>query len=158
MRTGFIADVRLWLLAGIGLVAYAAGGLADQREPPISFEELASRGVQGRLGLPLGTIVEISGTNIANTLKDKSSSSWPYLLRIETINGNVLREPVLFFPVDLDRSKQAASPRIGDRFRWIAYETGQYSGVPDKLFNYVPAYADKGFGFETRLSVVVTKK
>ena len=158
MRQLFYAALGCVALAAVtaALTVSARGPATQMQPPPLALAEVYARGVQGRLGRPLGTIAEAAGQVVPNDSKSKADSGEPYFLRIDAFDGAPLDPPVLY-PFTRGRPDGEDALRIGDRFRFVAYETGGYQGAPDKLFDYVEPYATTGFYFGTDL-VVVAKK
>src|SRR5258708_5073756 len=110
----------------------------------IHVSTLSRAKVIGELGRPLGEIVTIEG--IASDAADtrKKSDMGAVLLRIRTVNGKPLKsEIVLHFLPFQDAPINA--PSAGAEFKYIGYETGEYDGVPEKAFNYVPRAATTNY-------------
>jgi hypothetical protein len=152
MRT---AAVGVLLLVGSSLVM-GHGDEGESAAKPVSLQEIHQRGVEGRLGVKLGTIVTIKGSVVPNTSRSKADVSERFFLSIEQIDGESLDKPIQF-PF---RSKFDSKPlpKIGDEFSYVAYETGRFEGTPDGEFDYVQAYADIGFGFGTELLLIAETK
>lgn len=142
-------------LAAIGLVIVVAAWLSaadkPQRTEPIDCTELNQRPVIGMLGQPLGTVATIEGDVVdGSTIRIKDLSGKP-VLQVARVNGQpVESKPVLQFNWFRDRSTNVA-PKIGNRFAYVAYEVGHFSGVPDESFKYVGTSASLGFRFRTEL-------
>jgi hypothetical protein len=126
----------------------------DKRVPstepvsPISLDELCARGVAGRLGVPLGTFVTVSGVVIPNTSLAKASVSEPFILRVERVAGRHLDPPVEYFSSSFPLSNEATALKIGDRFECRGYETGGFNGwVDDPQDQSAPRVAHSGYGF-----------
>jgi hypothetical protein len=166
-----------------------AGNLYGQDTPteaPITLEELNRRSVIGKLGLPLGTTVEIEAEVVSGrSLRLKEYFSL-YLLRVTHVNGKELETAPLmrfsspsFASVELAnhtfalyelkhgaKAKSLASSQIeklekgyvGKKVRLIVYEVGGFHGIPNQLPNDVPVWADAAFHFETTLSVLRSRE
>ncbi|MBI1347910.1 hypothetical protein GC163_16670 [bacterium] len=158
MNNGLQAKAGLLTVFVIGIATFSVSGFEERPEAPISLEELSRRGVQGRLGLRLGTIAEIAGTIVPNPSTFKGQSQQNYLIRVETIDGAELKSPVLFNPESVTAPESLPVPTIGSTFQMIAYETGRYSGAPRDLFKYVPPAQTYGHSFHTNIVVVIPKK
>lgn len=142
------------LLAGVAM-AVAAG---DDKQPatPIPLAEIHERGVEGRLGVRLGTIVTVSGEVVPNTSGTKVFADVPFFLSILSVDSRELKEPVLY-PFEARLGAKVELPQIEDLFTYVAYEAGRFDGSPDGEFEYVLPYASVGFSFETKLVVLAAK-
>ena len=47
------------------------------------------------------------------------------------------------------RRLELEKPKVGNKFKYIGYETGGFTGVPEKTFDYMPAIATTGYYFTT---------
>ncbi len=113
----------------------------------ITVEELRARGAIGELGLPLGTIATVEGTSVSgDSLRTKAAAGHRYL-RVERVDGRTLQRPVLLWV----SSGYEWVPAPGKTATFIAYETGGFSGAPDRLFDHVDPIATVGFSFESSL-------
>jgi hypothetical protein len=121
---------------------------------PIPLAEISNRGVQGMLGRPLGTIVNVSGEVVANDSRAKEDADQPFFLRIDQVDGKKLAKPVRY-PFRLaNQWVKMPVPKIGQRFEYAGYETGAFQGSPDGEFKYVPAYTSVGFSFVSEFRVL----
>jgi len=144
------------LCAGAALVAAEVDD-DKQAAMPTPLAEIHERGVEGRLGARLGTIVTVAGTVVPNTSNRKEDLSAPYFLSIESVDGRELDEPVLY-RFEAHRRTKVEPPQIDDRFSYAAYETGEFAGAPEGLWNYMRGYATTGYQFETRLFVLPARE
>jgi len=82
------------------LIASGAQGLDDATEAPVKPEELHRRSVVGRVGLPLGTAVEVEAEIISGTSLRRKESDSHDLLKVTHIDGRkVETPPVMRFSV-----------------------------------------------------------
>jgi hypothetical protein len=138
--------------------------------------------VVGKLGLPLGTAVEIEAEVVSGqSLRIKGYDSL-YLLKVTHVDGKELSKPPLLrfsapgfasaklanhtFALyemkhgtkakSLDSSQVAELEKgyVGKTVRLVVYETGSFSGAPSKLPKDVPVWADFAFHFSTSLTVL----
>ena len=152
-----LAIVGFVVLICVALLAIGGGSApTTQPQSPISLKDVYARGIEGRLGMRLGTIAEISGDVVPNTSKAKADDDEPFFLKITAVDGKPLAEPVLY-PFIKQNSGINVAPKIGDKFRFVGFETGRFDGSPDGELKYVPAYATTGFGFHTRFVVLAAK-
>jgi hypothetical protein len=114
---------------------------------PIPLREVRERGVAGRLGPRLGTIVEVTGTVVENESNAKADVSEPFFLRIEQVNGKPLQTPQLFSSSAMQLIRNIPSLQVGDQFTCVGYERGEFRGSPDGEFEYAQPYATQGFFF-----------
>jgi hypothetical protein len=154
---------RVLILVGLicGMVSLAESlrtptAIAAESKSPIPLQEVLDRGVEGKLGLRLGTVVQVSGEVVANTSTAKADAGVPFFLKITTVNGKSLRVPVLYAFAKQNPSMTLA-PQIGDKFSYIGFETGKFQGSPDKESEFVPEYSRTEYGFVTSFVVVATR-
>ena len=135
---------------------------------PISVDELSKREVIGKLGVPLGTAVEVEATVVdGSTLRMKAYDGL-YLLKVTRVESNVLKDPQIFeflvpgfIDVDLPSSKSDGStPKdyTGKRVTLVVYEVGEFNGLPRNLPGDVLVWADRGFYLYTSLEVLAQRK
>jgi len=119
----------------------------------IHVSTLSRARVIGVLGWPLGEIVTIEGIASDGAYTKKKSDMGAVVLRIRTVNGKPLKsEIVLHFLLFHDTAIN--TPSAGTEFKYVGYETGEYAGVPEKAFNYVPRAATTHYGFTTSFVVL----
>lgn len=162
---------RLRSFLFIVLLSGAAG--CGAQEQVIRVKDLQGRDrVMGRLGKPLGTVVEIVGTVIdGQSLRDKVHQS-SFLLRVEEVAGRrLLLSQLMDFRSsgrvlprdDLELYEQKHGQRanslsqqdleplkrdyVGQRVRVLGYETGEFSGIPWNWPKDLPSFQATGFGF-----------
>ena len=136
-RPAVAAAALATALAGLGCQSNTAPDAA------VSLAELENRGVMGRFGEPLGTVVLAQGRVAA-----EAGTSGPLFLQVERINDRPLEEPILY-PFDFESSEDFPSYEVGDAFALFGYETGRYTGEPAASWDRVETFATTGYGFET---------
>lgn len=91
-----VAVALAWVLA-IVLLTRVAGVAKDppaaKPEEPVTLKDIRERGVAGKLGPRLGTIVEVSGEVVGNTSRGKADALEPFFLRIDEVDGVRLKAP-----------------------------------------------------------------
>ncbi|HVX14689.1 MAG TPA: hypothetical protein VHC22_26105 [Pirellulales bacterium] len=147
----------LLLIFAVLLGSIGGDSSAARIEPPVKFEELGERGIEGTLGRPLGTVMEVSGQVVANTSRAKGDSGEPFFLSIEEIDGRKLPAPRRFSSTAMPLNRWVPDLKVGDRFRCIGYESGGFQGTPGDVFDHVEPFATKGFGFAADFVVVKVK-
>jgi hypothetical protein len=150
------SSIAVGAILAIALLTIVRADAADQPAAPIPLQEIRERGIEGRLGVRLGTIVRISGTVVANRSRNKRDMGEPYFLKIDAIDGRDLEEPVLY-AYRKHGFAELEPPKIGDKFRYVAYEDGAFRGAVDGEEKYILPYADVGFGFETEIQVLAAE-
>jgi len=117
----------------------------------ITVADLNERGVVGRLGVPLGTVVQITATLIdGRELHDKEHQS-DRLLKVTRVDGQDLREAqILEFRPHPTANVSLEDVATGSSRRLLVYESGGFSGIPQKLPEEVSAWQDHSFSFGTR--------
>ena len=109
--------------------------------------------VIGSLGLPLGEVVTIEGITADGEYTRRKADAGETLLRVQTVNGRPLKREAIFHFRPFEGA-DLKKPRAGMRFKYIGYETGGFSGIPDKAFDYVPRVATDGYYFTTSLVIL----
>jgi hypothetical protein len=109
--------------------------------------------VIGSLGYALGGIIVIEGVVADESYTGRKADAGELLLRVQAVNGKPLNEEVIFaFRPFLGASIK--SPPVGARFKYTGYETGGFSGIPEKAFAYVPRVQATGYNFSTTFVVL----
>lgn len=143
------------------IVAIVATNVFSKRDPtshrsePITLEELSDRGVGGRLGIRLGTIVEIAGRVVANESHTKADEGEPFLLSVDQVAGLPIHEPALFRPAEIPLADKITPLKIGNAFRCKGYETGQFDGI---VVGDLPVFQGPGYGFHTHFVISSSNK
>ena len=138
-----------------------------------------SKQVKNLLPIPFGTITKLTIQIVdGDQLGDKGYQS-AYLFKIKTVDSVKLSKPVLIefkdetgkFPADefqlykyvygretgsltSDTIKMIKKEYVGKSFTITAYETGEFTGIPDNYFNYQPVRQDRSFYFRHYIIVV----
>lgn len=105
----------------------------------------------GKLGQPLGRVIQIEGTPVESTdpLRRQKALMSALLLRVNKVQGVALPEPVvieLSFPYDWSEHKLAP----GERRVFTGYEGGRFDGIPNEATPHIKNLpASKGWGFST---------
>lgn len=163
-------------------LAGSSYGQDQSTEPPVTLEELNRRNVVGKLGLPLGTAVEIEAEVVSGRSLRRKGYDSLYLLKVMNVDDRELNPPPLmrfsspgFASVELSshtfalyemkqgrKAKSLDSTQIaelekgyvGKEVRLVVYEVGSFHGIPNQLPKDVPVWADFGFHFSTSLTVL----
>jgi hypothetical protein len=120
----------------------------------ISVEEIRDKGVVGLLGLPLGTIVTVSGVAVPNTSLRKADEGEALFLKVVAVDGQPLAKPIEFPFRKAHDTVVASEPVIGKEFSYRGYETGGFEGVP---LNYGASWQTMGFHFSDEFLVLADK-
>lgn len=124
----------------------------------MSLAEINNAGVTGMLGPKLGTVVIVAGTVEENTSQSKGDEGEPFFLSIDSVNGNQLKSPVKYPLRTAHEWIKIETPKIGDHFNYVGYETGGFEGSPDGEFKYAPAYSTTGYFFNTSFLIIANGK
>jgi hypothetical protein len=142
---GAIAPVLVW------------AGMSSADKPPelakaIPVSVLNDRQVIGRLGHPLGTIVVVEGVVADGSYTKAKADDGHTLLRVQGVNEKRLAEEQVFhFGSLLERVEK---PKAGATYKFSGYETGGFTGLPTKAFDYVGLIASTDYGFTTDFVVL----
>lgn len=155
MRRPILAAAGLAAVtAGVALVSLAGPPATAPAARPISLTEVRERGIAGRLGPALGTVIKVEGAVVVDDSRAKSDEEEPFFLRVELVNGRPLETPQLYAAGAMPLARDVPGLKIGDRFRCAGYETGDFRGAADGEFDYVESYATQPFHFEPRFQVL----
>jgi hypothetical protein len=115
--------------------------------------------VKEKLGYPFGTLLKMKVEIFdGNNLNDKYHQS-SFLFRIKSIDSIALPETVIMeFKDETGKFSSDYNEKlkkyVGKEFTIVAYETGEFSGIPKGYFKYQPVRQDFGFHFKNYLIVV----
>ncbi len=119
----------------------------------IQISRLNSCKVIGFLGYPLGEIVTIEGIVADEEYTRRKADTGETLLRVQAVNGKSLKQEAIFH-FDPVQGADIKKPPAGIRFKYIGYETGGFSGLPEKAFDYIPRLQTKGYSFTTSFVIL----
>jgi len=136
----------LFVLASIPLCIHAQKVINTE-----SFND-ADTVVVGRMGVPLGKIVEIEAIVVSGDSLRLKGYAGKYLLKVISVGTNgLLNMPVYEFE---GGAGMFTSDSAGRGFTLLVYETGSFSGMPQGMPNDYPLIQSRGFGFSPCLQVV----
>lgn len=121
---------------------------------PVTVAALERQLPLGHLGVPLGTVVRVTGEVLDGRATRRKGDEGKTLLRIVTVNGKKLPQSV-----DFEFGRAAATvkkPAPGDPFDYYAHEYGEFDGVvepPKELGLESVKLAHDGFHYRPRLTV-----
>jgi hypothetical protein len=150
-----------WILAlsatAAGLAVFAWAQTPTPAKPPIdakpiSVESLEKQLPVGHLGVPLGTVVRVTGEAFDGDTTKMKAYSGETLLRVATVNGKELAQPVVF---EFERAPDSVKkPAPGDKFDYYVHEYGEFDGLvttPKEL--NIPMMAGRVFGYRPHLKI-----
>ena len=120
---------------------------------PIRASELNRSKVIGSLGYALGEVVIIEGVIADENYTKRKADAGKFLLRVQAVNGKALKEEAVF-EFSPFSGVGIRNPVVGARFKYTGYETGGFSGVPDRAFDYVPRVPTTGYYFSTSFVIL----
>jgi hypothetical protein len=135
--------------------------------------------IKERLTVPFGTVTKMNIEIVdGKELNDKGHQS-SFLFRVRSVDSILLSEPVIIefkdetgnFPGDefelykylygkktgtisSKESEKMKKKYVGRQFNIVAYETGEFTGVPGDYFRYQPERQDYGFHFMNYIIVI----
>ncbi len=119
----------------------------------IHISKLNRSKVMGSLGYALGEVIIIEGVVAAENYTKRKDDAGKLLLRVRIVNEKPLKEEVVFdFSPFL--GADVKKPLVGARFKYTGYETGGFSGIPEKAFDYVPRVPTTGYYFSTSFVIL----
>ncbi|MGI8554792.1 MAG: hypothetical protein ACR2LT_00315 [Pyrinomonadaceae bacterium] len=119
----------------------------------ISISDLNNRKVIGLLGYALGETVVIEGVVADENYRRRKADVGELLLRVQSVNGKQLKDEIIF-QFRLFSGADIKNPAAGAGFKYTGYETGGFSGTPEKAFDFVPRMPTAGFYFATSFVVL----
>jgi len=154
-------------------VAHSQDKQTQPQAPAISLEELRHRTVVGKLGVPLGQVVEIQATIVAGSeLRSKAHVS-QYFLQVTHVERKKLKKaPLLEFSsprifgvkiasnhndlvkmktgkvsggISSEKINKLEKGYIGKSLRLVAYESGCFSGIPNHISDTAREGLSKSF-------------
>lgn len=165
MKTRFRSALLLVPLAfTAGFVALSWTDCPARPKPPdtrrvgVSVARFAQPLPVGYLGVPLGTVVRVTGMAIDGTTLLWKTYDGKTMLHIETVNGKRLARPVdfEFFRAD----NEVRKPAFGERFDYYVHEYGHFDGVvtpPKELGIPTVLVANDGFHYRPYVTVHASK-
>ena len=142
--------VVLWCLLSVGLF-----GCTSPRSITIDDLQPENAQVIGRLGVPLGATVQIQGDCFDGSELQQKRFDGVTLIRVTHVAGCRLDEPVVLEFRELIGERKR---RPGTRFSGFAYETGRYSGIPQKALDLHGPVSTWGFGFDSYLILIDSRE
>ena len=173
--------ILIWLTLILSL------NVISQKRLDLSFPKKSSvTSIQTKLNIPFGTIAELEVEIYDGDSLNIKAYQNCYLLKVNSVNGKVVRDTLLLKFIDENETfanddnalsahtygktidslteKQFYEMKkkyVRKKFKVMAYEIGQFTGVPEKYFDYkaiVPGiphiFANRGFFFEHSLVIV----
>lgn len=108
---------------------------------------------QGELGQGLGQVVTITGTMLADDARGHKADLGKSLMRIETVAGKALTEPVVM-ALKVSELSSAKLPGVGTKASLIGYESGAFEGIPEAAFKHLDRVATEDFHFASAFIVI----
>jgi hypothetical protein len=140
---------------------------------------MSNYSIKEKLNHPFGTLLNLTVQIIDGDSLDNKGVGSDFVFSIKSIDGIALSDTILMEFVDetgklpedvielskylygddrgrnsFDADKEMKKKYVGKQFNVVAYETGQFTGIPDGYFKYQPIRQDVGFGFKNYLIVV----
>jgi hypothetical protein len=141
------------LIAIINSQTTTAQQRTDTNSDSIHISTLNLSKVIGYLGYALGEVVIIEGVVADENYTKRKDDAGKLLLRVQIVNGKPLKDEAIFdFSPFL--GADVKKPLVGARFKYTGYETGGFSGIPEKAFDYVPQVATTGYYFSTSFVIL----
>ena len=134
---------------------FIEGCQQDKDTYSVSVESLQHQLPTGHLGVPLGTVVRVTGEAVDG--KTHGRPKWDRgttFLQIATVNGRKLEKPVLFAFFRAPDSVKEPAP--GEQFDYYVHEFGEWDGVvepPEELGIQKLGLAHDGFHYRRRLTI-----
>lgn len=168
------------------ILAFSLTGTSQVRLDVSLPKKSSLTSIQTRLKIPFGTIAKLKVEIYDGDSLNMKGYESCYLLKVNSINGKVVRDTLLLKFIDEtetfanDDNRLSAltygktidsltgkqfyemkKKYVGKKFTVMAYETGKFTGIPEKYFDYKPVvpgiphvFANRGFFFEHSLVIV----
>lgn len=141
----------LWVLFFIVLILVVVGG--KKMVTKVNYMDLGGEiQIIGSLNKPLGEILTVEGIIVDDTYTKRKSDSGKLLLKIESINGEKISNEIII-PFSTFKWVSIKDVKVDDYKKFIGYETGEMTGIPEKAFDYMPQVATEGFQFSTYFQI-----
>jgi hypothetical protein len=143
-------------VVAFGLSMVSAQTKSQQDKPPaIAVTSFDGRKLPiGYLGVPLGTVVRVTGVAIDGDTTRMKANMGKTLLRIESVDGKKLDKSVDFdFDYDFEKTHK---PKPDDRFDYYVHEYGAFNGVvtpPKELGIQQVMMANTGFHYSGYITI-----
>ena len=144
----------LWALTLVACpFALAQNHRTRSHTKPILVARINSSGIIGSIGRTLGEVVTVVGTAVDDSYTRRKEDAGERLLRIQSVNGTTLKsEAVLHFIAY--NSEELRKPSVGTKFKYVGFETGGFSGMPEAAFAYIPRVPTSGYYFTTSFVIL----
>jgi hypothetical protein len=135
--------------------------------------------VKARLNHPFGTLLKMKVEIVDGDILNKKYYQGSFLFKIKSIDSTGLPEAIMMefkdetgkFPngvfqlykyvkgkeagvISSEETTQLKKGYVGKQFMIVAYETGEFTGIPKEYFKYQPVRQDLSFHFKNYLIVV----
>ncbi|SRR5260370_1176676 len=147
----------LLMIIGVCWLANAQDQRARRPIKPIHVSTLNRNKVIGSLQRALGEVINIEGLVADENYTRKKADTGELLLRVQAVNGKRLKREVIL-PFSPFPGADLKNPSVGSKFKYIGYETGGFSGTPEKAFDYLPRAATTGYYFRSSFVVLRDEK
>jgi hypothetical protein len=141
------------LLVAVSLAQPGEFGARGQKDT-VSVTELQPNRVIGMLGQPLGSVVRVTGTSVDGVETGNKADSAQTLLKIQTVNGKPLANPVYFH---FNRAAEGIhEPKVGQSFDYFVHEWGAFDGhveLPKEVGVETLPIAHDGFWFRKEITI-----
>lgn len=135
----------------------------DSTIKTVSYIDL-SRSIKltGALNIPLGTIVKLKCKIVDGDKTEIKQNMGLWLMKVLEVDGVRINDNIVLdfnhltddFSNDKSDEKKDAMIKENKVLELIAYETGEYIGLPDDYMNYTETMASTGFYFKTSLVII----
>ncbi len=154
-------------------------GSCSSKTTEKQIPKIPSTSVEVLLNRPLGTLVKLQVEVFDGDLTQQKQYEGEYLFKIKSIDNKQTTDTILmsfkdetgkFSTNDFELYKnlygkdtgilsstqvdKMKKEYVGKVFNIVAYETGEFSGIPDGYFDYQPIRADMPFHFKNYLVVI----
>jgi hypothetical protein len=111
--------------------------------------------IKERLPVHFGTLAKLKVEVVDGDSLDDKYHEGDFLFKVKCVDSISLTKAIIIeFKDETGRFKIINKKNVGQEFTIVAYETGEFSGIPDGYFKYQPVRQDYGFHFRHYLIVV----
>ena len=114
-------------------------------------DNTVKNGIIGVLGRPLGTIIEIEGQ--LDPGEGAKADMDKILFRVQKLDGEELDRTIVL-PVETFSWMSVASPGEGEIVKYLGYETGGMSGIPEEAFAHMPYVTTTAYHFSLYFQII----
>ncbi len=109
----------------------------------------------GSLGKPLGFIIQVEGIIVPGDGSKEDEDK--IKLKVTMVDNKVL-DTIIIIKAEVFSWLSVNIPEEGKPFKYVGYETGGMTGIPEEAFKHMPYVATAGYTFSTYFQILKSIK